>query len=161
MIKMNRLVEYSILILSHLSVCSGPLCRASKLAEHTRLPLPTVRKCLRSLHCAGFVRSVSGVRGGYHLVASLSSITLKDLFHAFSQPRSLRSCQSFTEGCGVGDARCAADYCALQSSWEVLSNRIESFMGGVSVEEMLSGLRFDEFPDLLPITPCEESVNEQ
>ena len=92
MLKVNKLVDYALLVLRGLFECRGGLSRASELAERSGLPLPTVRKCLQVMLSHGLIASASGVKGGYRLVKPLDAISLADLLCAFDGPLTVVSC---------------------------------------------------------------------
>ena len=67
MIRLSRLADYSIVILTAMSGQGEPIFSAQVLAEKTNISLPTVSKILKLLSKAGLLMSTRGSRGGYQL----------------------------------------------------------------------------------------------
>ena len=67
MIRISRLTDYGIVLMSHLAAHGDRVHNANEVAAEAHLPLPTVSKLLRLLAKEGLLESHRGVKGGYGL----------------------------------------------------------------------------------------------
>ncbi len=67
MLRISKLTDYAIVILSYLALDSAKVLSAQQLAEATHLSLPTVSKILKILLAAKLLTSFRGTGGGYQL----------------------------------------------------------------------------------------------
>ena len=67
MIKLGRLTDYAVILLTRMVGSDASIWAASGLAEKTGLPLPTVSKVLKQLAKSGVVETRRGAAGGYRL----------------------------------------------------------------------------------------------
>ena len=63
MIRISKLTDYGVLIMSHMTQTPAAVMSASDLAASLHLPLPTVSKVLKSLSQAGLLSSRRGIAG--------------------------------------------------------------------------------------------------
>ena len=75
MIKLTRIVDYGILVMTELARRDACV-PASELAAGSRVSAPLVAKVLKKLARAGLVKSERGSRGGYRLGRPASAISL-------------------------------------------------------------------------------------
>ena len=67
MIRMSRLTDYGIVLMSYMAAHRERAINAAELAAAAQLPLPTVSKLLRLLAREELLVSQRGVKGGYTL----------------------------------------------------------------------------------------------
>jgi DNA-binding IscR family transcriptional regulator len=67
MIKLSRLADYAVVLLTQMGADAKGVHTAIGLAASTGLPVPTVSKVLATLARDGVVTSVRGAKGGYRL----------------------------------------------------------------------------------------------
>src|SRR6266852_6133155 len=67
MIRLGKLTDYGLVLMSHIARSQMDLHTARDLARQCHLPLPTVSKILKALHQGGLVASHRGMKGGYML----------------------------------------------------------------------------------------------
>ena len=67
MIRMTRLTDYGIVLLSRMAYAAEEVHNARDLAVDSHLPLPTVNKVLKMLTRKGLLLSHRGAKGGYSL----------------------------------------------------------------------------------------------
>lgn len=95
MLKLNRIVDYGILIVCHLlreTERGKAVSSAKEIATSVHLSQPMVSKILKSLLHAGIVRSERGLRGGYSLSPEARSLSLGGLVRALDGPIRLTDC---------------------------------------------------------------------
>jgi Rrf2 family protein len=129
--------EYSLIISIHLAkrgrTSPSPVA-ARELADAERLPPDYVEQILLRLRRAGLVESVRGARGGYMLARQPSDISVRDVMQASEH-------QTFEVNCDthpVDGERCAGEApCSIRPVWFALQQRIDDFLNGVSLADLL------------------------
>jgi Rrf2 family transcriptional regulator, iron-sulfur cluster assembly transcription factor len=129
--------EYSLIISLHLAkrgrTTPSPVA-ARELADVERLPPDYVEQILLRLRRAGLVESVRGARGGYLLARLPADISVRDVMQACEH-------QTFEVNCDthqVDGERCAGDAsCSIRPIWFGLQQRIDVFLGGISLADLL------------------------
>jgi Rrf2 family protein len=129
--------EYSLIITLHLArrgrSGTGPMA-ARELADSERLPPDYVEQILLRLRRAGLVESVRGAKGGYYLARPPAEITVRDVMTASEH-------QTFEVNCDthpVNAERCHADAnCSIRPVWYALQQRIDDFLSGISLADLL------------------------
>ena len=94
MIRISRLTDYGIVLLSQMAAHPQRVHTAAELAAETHLPLPTVSKLLRLLAKDGLLQSQRGVNGGYGLARTPEEITVSSAVAALEGPIALTTCTS-------------------------------------------------------------------
>ena len=79
MIRLSRLADYGVLLMSHIARKPERVCTAISLSENAHLPVPTVSKLLAKLARAGLLQSIRGRDGGYLLALEPKDITNNSL----------------------------------------------------------------------------------
>jgi Rrf2 family cysteine metabolism transcriptional repressor len=90
------------------------------------------------LKAAGIVTSSRGAGGGFLLAMDPSEITVYDVYIGLEGPVALVDCRSQDRHCGM------VDICPTREVWEELSNRMEEYMRGLTVEMLLEKKRKQE-----------------
>ena len=140
--------EYSLIIALHLGRRrgNGPVA-ARELSEEERLPPDYVEQILLRLRRAGLVESVRGARGGYLLAREPGRITVRDVMAACEH-------QTFEPNCTahpVDSERCdPASACSIRPVWFALQRRIDEFLSGITLADLLK--EQPAAPGLIPLT---------
>lgn len=141
--------EYSLIISIHLAkrgrTGASPVA-ARELAEAERLPADYVEQILLRLRRAGIVESVRGARGGYYLAKEPSLLTVRDVMAASEHQTFEMNCESHpvdTDRCAPGSG------CVIRPVWQALQRRIDDFLGGVSLADLVKD---EPAADLVSIT---------
>ena len=74
--KLSRLTDYAVILLTKLSFGDGEPASAARLSEDLMLPQPTVSKLLKMLTKANLVASQRGAAGGYSLTRNAGNISI-------------------------------------------------------------------------------------
>ncbi|HEX9633533.1 MAG TPA: Rrf2 family transcriptional regulator [Gemmatimonadales bacterium] len=139
--------EYGLIVAVHLARHGGARpVPAREIAEREGLPPDYVEQILLKLRRAGLVTSVRGARGGYYLARSPEEASVRDVLEAAENRTFEVNCESYP----IGAIRCNGDgNCSIRPVWRGLQHRIDSFLQGISladlledeavVEEMLAG----------------------
>jgi Rrf2 family protein len=80
MIKVNRKVEYALMVLKLMKDKDlKDLTTAREVCDRFDVPFDTTSKVMQQMHNAGVLNSQKGVKGGYTLARDLSAISYTDL----------------------------------------------------------------------------------
>lgn len=135
--RVNTWTEYSLIIAIHLArrqrAGQGRLS-ARDLAMIERLPADYTEQILLRLRRAGIVESTRGAHGGYQLRGEPEAVTIRDLMNAAEH-------QTFEVNCEVHPVeaeRCSPDTpCTIRPVWHSLQRRIDDFLGGITLADLL------------------------
>lgn len=131
MVRLGKLTDYAVVIMSHLAQEAGLARSAQEVAQQLNLALPTVSKILKVLARAGLLLSQRGARGGYRLARAAEQITLVEVIDAMEGPFALTECS-------VGEGICSQEgQCRLPGSWRQINRMVRSTLEGVSLAQML------------------------
>lgn len=134
MLKLSRLTDYAVVVLSRMGQSDVPLMSAPGLAARTGLAEPTVAKVLKLLAQAGIVEGLRGARGGYRLTRPLRAIKLSEVIVAFDGPIALTAC---VDG---GSGGCESEQsCPVRGRWDPVNHAIREALAGISVAELAGG----------------------
>ena len=80
MVKINKKVEYALIVLKHLETSSDEeLTTARKICDKYSTPFDTTSRVMQVMNNAGILTSLQGVKGGYKLNVDLSGISYHQL----------------------------------------------------------------------------------
>jgi len=132
MIRMNKLTDYGIVLLTHLArQGDGPLHSARDLAESSHVPAPTVNKLLKKLSQARLLTSQRGVNGGYTLARDPAEISVAEAITALEGPIAITECSTSVTGlCSL------EQICPNRSGWRNISQAIRETLEGLSLEDI-------------------------
>lgn len=141
MIKLSRLADYAIVVMTQLATRPGSLVQAPDLALVTGLPVPTVAKTLKTLVHAGLVDSQRGAKGGYVLTRPAQGIPVTEIITAVDGPITLTECTVDEEG--VCDFE---SLCPTRTNWKKINDAVIRALSEVSLADMTP-------PPLAPVVP--------
>ncbi len=149
MLKLSRMIDYGVVVLSQLANRRDILTTAPELAEATGLPAPMVSKVLKSLARSDLVVSHRGVHGGYSLSRGPEEISVAAIVEALEGPVALTACVE------ASDSHCQVEsLCPIRGGWEKVNNAIRDALEAVSLAELIfSG--FEDLPVLEAKSPTE------
>lgn len=130
MLKIGKMTDYAMLILSTMAKEPALVMSAASLAESLHLSVPTVSKILKTLGDAGLVSSVRGAEGGYHLGKEAAAIRLTEVIEAMEGDLAMTECCESANLCSMGNT------CAMQDNWFKINNLIKSLLSRISILEM-------------------------
>ncbi len=140
MIKIGRLTDYGIVLMSYMASHRERAHNAAEVAEQAHLPSPTVSKLLRELAREGLLESQRGVKGGYVLARDPDHISVAEIITALEGPIALTACSAPSD-----DPDCEhQSLCPVRGHWTRINHAIRTALDGVSLAEMASppGPRF-------------------
>ncbi|MDD3019574.1 MAG: SUF system Fe-S cluster assembly regulator [Alphaproteobacteria bacterium] len=133
MIKLSKLSDYAIVVLSCLAAERGQLQTAVMLAQQTGIPEPTVAKVLKLLSKKEIVNSVRGVKGGYSMTRIPDQVTVTELIEALEGPISITSCadSEIESDCHI------AQLCPMRGNWNKVNSAVKSALDGMNLSDLL------------------------
>lgn len=130
MFRIGKLTDYALIIMSQMATRPAAQWRMEDLAEATRLPLPTVRKLMRSLVGANLVRSERGARGGYQLARLPDLISVAEIIISIEGPVAITECCDVEPDC----ERLGA--CDMESRWPAINGLIQQLLKVVTLSDI-------------------------
>jgi len=134
MLRISKLTDYAIIILSHLVFNVERVTSAAWLAQKAHLTLPTVSKILKILTEAELVTSFRGQGGGYQLARSPTEITVADVVSAIEGKLAMTECCARVNDCALDSL------CAVKENWRVINKMIFSVLAGLTLHDMIRPL---------------------
>ena len=132
MIRLNKMTDYAVVMLSHMAAEGGKVVTAAQLAQDSGVPLPSASKLMKQLNKAGILQSHRGAGGGYGLNQAARDITVAEIVIALEGPIALTAC---IEG---ADTSCdAMSLCAMSGYWNQVNRAIQVALEGVNLADML------------------------
>lgn len=131
MIRISKLADYAVVILSKMAEYSDELMNSALIAELSRLPEPTVSKLLKLLSKADVIESVRGAHGGYRLKALPNQISIEQIVSAIDGPIAITACTDGAQpDCSLSEA------CSLRGRWDGVNAAIRSALDTVTLADM-------------------------
>jgi FeS assembly SUF system regulator len=147
MIRLAKLTDYGIALMSHLARTAEPqLHSARDIAEQTAIPLPTVSKLLKLLSQAGLLQSQRGMRGGYALTRPPQRISVSDVVRALEGPLTLTECGDSDKA----HSSCSIEHvCRVKPHWQTINLAIRAALEQLSLADMASA----QLPQVIAAPP--------
>ena len=132
MIRLNKLTDYAVVVMAELAVRPERMT-ASRLAERTSIPQPTVAKLLKQLAGRGLARAHRGRDGGYTLNGPADAITVVQIIEAIEGPLAVSACVE-----GDHDTCEFERQCPLNGRWDAVNSVIRGALAQVTLGQMVS-----------------------
>lgn len=140
MIRMSKLTDYGIVLMSYLASKTYQQHSAHTLSNEVQVPLPTVRKVLKSLSHAELLKAERGAHGGYNLTRSPKTISVAEIITAMEGPIAITECVSDESYCEQ------ESHCDVQTNWTRINNVILQTLDEVKLSDMLVSQSSDVSP---------------
>jgi Rrf2 family protein len=135
-VRITKSEEYGLRLVMLLATNGGQLT-IRELAEHERLPEPTVAKVIARLRRADIVRAERGRNGGYSLDRPAEQISIARVVEAFDDRM---YDPGFCDRMSPGDEACThSGSCGLRPVWRGLTAVIADFLAGITVADVIAG----------------------
>ena len=133
MIRISRLTDYGIVLMTHMAAHSERVHNATEVASEAHLPGPTVSKLLRLLTKEGLLESHRGVKGGYGLARRAEQITVGHIIAALEGPVAITTCTNDSPG------ECEHEpLCPVRSHWYLINVAIRQALDSVTLADMVA-----------------------
>lgn len=133
MLRIARLTDYGLVLLTHMASRSGSdrrIFSCRELAAETRLPLPTVSKVLKTMSQGGLVVSHRGVAGGYSLARAAEQISVADVITAIEGPVALTLCSDPEGHCEIEGS------CPDRTNMKRINDVIRNALAAIPLSDM-------------------------
>ncbi len=138
MLSLTKKTDYALIAVAFMANRQGDVISAREIAAMTKVPQAILTNILKTLSSAGLVNSVRGANGGYALTRPVADISLRELITVIEGPI------QFVQ-CALQPAESKRSPCELEASCPVRSpalrvhDRLDSFLGNVSLGEIVAG----------------------
>lgn len=130
MLRLTKLTDYGILLLTRMASSEQLRFTATELAEMTHIPMPTVSKILQMLLHENLLSSTRGTRGGYQLTRDASQINVRDVINVFEGSIALTECNIEGSTCDQHDV------CSTSNNWKRINIAVGQALEGISLADM-------------------------
>lgn len=134
MLRISKLTDYAIIILSYLALDSARVASAPVIAKENHLAVPTVSKILKILCESKLLKSFRGIGGGYQLARSAKEISLSQVLMALEGKLAMTECCSAVNSCVLDSL------CAIKENWQIINKVIFDTLAGVTLHDMIRPL---------------------
>lgn len=118
----NKTTEYTLRILSFMSLNENILYSAIDLSEKLKIPYRYLRKQMNLLSKHGFIESIQGKQGGYKIAKSLTDISLLDIVNTTEN-------YSKENMCFFGFQECPLqNQCSMHDKWGEVRDKTFSIL---------------------------------
>lgn len=130
MLRITKLTDYAIVLLTNLAENHPKRQSAATLAELTGIHLPTVSKLLKALQKQHIITSHLGMDGGYQLAEAPERYTLAQIITALEGPIALTECN-------LAQGVCAQEQsCHVRPHWQRINRAVLHTLEGISLAEI-------------------------
>jgi FeS assembly SUF system regulator len=134
MIRLGKLTDYAMLIMSQMARDPDSVLSAAVIAEGLHLSPPTVSKILKMLAEGDLVGSVRGVDGGYHLAREAQKISIADVITAMEGNMGMTACCESADLCAI------QSMCTMKDNWKKINKMVYSLLAKLTIGDMLKPL---------------------
>ncbi len=134
--ELNTRGRYAVMAMADLAKHgNGSSVPLSAVAQRQRISLDYLEQLFLKLRRAGLVDSVRGRHGGYKLGRPAGEIFVAEIMSAVEEGTRMTRCFGEQAAGCVGENRCLT-----HNLWTALGDRIEAFLAGVSLTDVLEGI---------------------
>ena len=136
MIRLNRMTDYAVVVLSLLAFegrrQNTAMMSASEIASRTGITQPATAKIMKLLAHAGFVEAARGKDGGYTLVRAPETLSIVEIIEAMEGPIALTACvEASVDPCASRHS------CFIGGHWEKVNSAIADALECVTLADMI------------------------
>ena len=127
--------RYAVMAMADLALHGGaeravPL---QDVARRQEISLSYLEQLFARMRRAGLVAGVRGPGGGYRLARPVNGTTIADIIAAVNEPIKATRCKDGSDKSCIGKT----GRCIAHGLWQELGDRIQSFLGSVSLADVL------------------------
>lgn len=112
----------------------GDAVALAQISRRQGISLAYLEQLFNKLRRAGLVESTRGPGGGYRLAGAAGDIRLSDIMFAVDEPVRTNACPDGSDKGCLGQGRCCC-----HDVWNALGAHILSFLGAVSLADVVAG----------------------
>ena len=131
MIRLTKLADYGVVLMSHMAADPERLYTAAELSKEAWVAAPTAAKILKILSRQGLLESHRGANGGYTLARDPARINVAEIIAAMEGPIAVTECvdQSQVE-CSVESV------CQIRGGWQKINNAVRRALEEITLADM-------------------------
>jgi FeS assembly SUF system regulator len=133
MVRISKLTDYAVLVMSHLASMPDAVISAQGLADDLKLPMPTVSKILKSLTQSELLTSQRGPSGGYRISRAPERISLMEIIAALEGPLALTECSGNNSECAI-EAECG-----VRNQWISINQFFYDLLSQIDLVQLNQG----------------------
>lgn len=131
MIRLTKLADYGVMLMSHIAAAPDALHSASSLSRAAAVAVPTVSKILKQLARKGLLESHRGASGGYTLAKEPAAISVAEVIAALEGPIAVTECTDESHSdCAVESS------CRVRTNWQKINDAVRGALEQITIEEM-------------------------
>lgn len=131
MLKISRMSDYAIVLLTAMAKTDATQYTARVLADDTGLTLPTVGKLLKMLSAGGLLLSQQGRNGGYRFARAANEISLANIIESIDGPIALTECFTVDHDCD------REANCSLRPHWQAINQGVRQLLDSTSLAKLI------------------------
>ena len=139
MLRLSKLTDYGIVIMSHMAKYADRAQTASEVAVNLGIAQPTVSKILKALTRKGYLMSQRGSKGGYYLAVQANDISVTDLIDSLEGPLALTECSYQVGLCRQEDS------CSIRDHWLLINQAVRYTLDGITLAQMSESVTANAF----------------
>ena len=140
MLRVTKLTDYGIVMMTCLARRGQATCNAREMAAEARLPVPVVSKILKLLAKEGLLESRRGINGGFGLARAPEEISVAQIIRALEGPIAVTECTDRVHGdCSLETG------CPVSTNWHRINRAIFQALSTISLAEMAQPLARPRF----------------
>jgi FeS assembly SUF system regulator len=129
-IRLSKLADYGMVIMTRLAHGNHPCENTQTIAEATNSPRPMASKILKLLTRADLLSSQRGANGGYELARAAELISVAEIIEALDGPIAITDCSGGVHDCGI------ESLCPTRTNWQWINVAIRDALDGISLSDM-------------------------
>jgi FeS assembly SUF system regulator len=142
MVRLGKLTDYGLVLMTYIARGGSSLRTARDLAEESHLPVSTVSKLLKELLQSGLLISHRGIRGGYVLARAPQEISVLEIIAAIEGPMALTECSTEVSGlCNLESG------CPIRSNQQIINQAIRGVLEKVTLSDLAHPLQLTPIRD--------------
>jgi Rrf2 family protein len=132
MTRMNRKLEYALMVLRFMSQNEAIRVSAKEVSNHLQTSYDVTARVMQTLSSGGLLQSEYGSSGGYMLTKDLSKVSMLTLIEIIEGPTEITRCLSKDEKCELKGS------CNIMSPIEKLSAKLNHFYLNISLQDLFT-----------------------
>ncbi len=130
MLKINKKMEYALIVLKHFQSQPGEdLLTARSICDLYNIPFDTTSKVMQVMNTHNILASIQGVKGGYRVAINLENINYLELSEIIEGKSIEHSCEN--NNCSI------IDTCNITGPIQKLNEYLVYFFKTLSIKELL------------------------
>ncbi|HWF39248.1 MAG TPA: SUF system Fe-S cluster assembly regulator [Candidatus Acidoferrales bacterium] len=142
MVKLGKLTDYGLVLMTCITASEGAQRTARDLAAESKLPFSTVSKLLKELLQSGLLISHRGIKGGYMLAKQPHAISVIDIISAIEGPMALTECSTDVSGmCNLELS------CPIKSNQRMINQAVRGVLEKITLADLVQPMHLISIKD--------------